>query len=275
MGKRKQTAPVKASEEKRKCLSWNMLEDQSGSSASKPGLTLIDDQDPRLLQELEDAEQMRKKSKQNITPSAGSSQSFYASDDIADIFNLHLENCLFYVSILREPKLKPGEWSCDFGEFQVSFLSEINIIPVPQELPEIGECWLYVGIQDGKSLLYYEIPDEQGQEEMPQKSKKKKIQNKKKILFWNVDISLSVDCMEALKCSAFQVVIEAYDFKTLTIDLKIIATEVALSNLSFVSEFVRPKKQNEATKTLVGHFYGIQPPCKYYMYIYALAIRFQ
>ena len=254
--------PQKATEEKRKCLTWNMLENQPGVSKIQPDLTLINDDDPRLLEEFEEAEKLKKQQKQdNITKTSLVS---YANDEIADIFNLHLESCLFYVSVFRKPKLKLGEWSCHLGEFKVTFLPELNVIPVPQDsLPEVGDCWLYVGIHEGKSLLYYEIPD--GQETPPQKSKKKKLQEKKQILFWNVDISLSIETMEALKCNVFQVVIEEYDCKTLTVSLKIIATEASLSVLSFVSEGERPKKQNQAITTLMDQFYGIKPPCKYHM----------
>ena len=63
MGKRKQTVPQKATEEKRQCLTWNMLENQPGTSTGsniiEPGLTLINDDDPRLVQEFLDAEQIR------------------------------------------------------------------------------------------------------------------------------------------------------------------------------------------------------------------------
>ena len=62
MGKRKQTVPQKATEEKRQCLTWNMLENQpsssTGSQIFEPGLTLIDDDDPRLAQELAEAEEL-------------------------------------------------------------------------------------------------------------------------------------------------------------------------------------------------------------------------
>ena len=260
MGKRKQTVPLKATEEKRKCLSWNMLENQPGSSNSQSELTLISDDDPRLKAEFEEAERLKKQSKQNI--SARSCQIAYADDEIAEIFNLHLENCLFRVSVLQKPKLKPGEWSCCLGEFTVTFLPESNVIPLPVgSLPEIEEFWLYVGIHRGKSLLYYEIVEEQ--EVVPQKSKKKKTPPKKKIVFWNVDISLPVETMEALKCNVFQVVVDEYDAKTLTIELKIVASEAALSVLSFVSESERPKKQNRAIATLMDQFYAIKPPCKY------------
>ena len=167
------------------------------------------------------------------------------------------------MSVLRKPKLKPGEWSCDFGEFQIAFQPGLNVIPLPDSLPDIGECWLYVGIQSDKSLLYFEIPEEEQNSGAAQSSKKKKRQEKKRILFWNVDIPLSIECMEALKCNVFQIIIDSYDFKTLTVDLKVIATEAALSTLSFASEPTRPKKQNQAITTLVEQFYNIQYPCKY------------
>ena len=165
------------------------------------------------------------------------------------------------MSVLRKPKLKPGEWSCDFGEFKINFQSELNVIQVPDSLPEIGESWLYVGIQSDKSLLYFEIPDEA--QDLPQNTKKKKRQEKKRILYWNVDISLSIECMEALKCNVFQIVFDSYDFKTMTVYLKVVATEAALSTLSFASEPTRPKKQNHAITTLVEQFYNIKHPCKF------------
>jgi hypothetical protein len=270
MGKRKQRPPQKATEEKRKCLSWNMLD-----NAENTHDLVIDDID-------ENAENGTVSNKRSsiLTEKEKNNTDFptvieggacfdttgtsYRSADLFEIYELHADNCLFSIPVYTELCTKKGAWKCELAEFQIQFSPHPIFVPLPTEkLPDITEFSLFVS-KDGEKNIFSCETNRFKRELFG----RKKVRNKRKadvtdVKFWFVDSDLPLVCFEALDCKSFQVVIDKFECKNKTVTLKIYGTEALLLRLSCPGEAVRmAKKQNHSLITLMQHFYGITTPGK-------------
>ncbi|XP_045197702.2 E3 ubiquitin-protein ligase SHPRH-like isoform X2 [Mercenaria mercenaria] len=269
MGKRKQSAPQKAGEDKRKCLTWNMMDNAEANKAP-----LIEDAvensvyaDVTVTDTNVSNPEKGKVTDLSVAP--GKSSSFdeagpcYRRDSLLDTYELHKENCLFGIPILSELRIKEGSWKCVLAEFEIRFSPFPVFVPLPTDsLPDVTQFTLHVSDQGEKNLLSYEI-FEQGERTPSGKRgvKLRRSSSLRDVQFWLVDTDLPLECLEALKCKSFQVVINRFEPRDKCITLKVFGTETVLSRLSCPGEGVRTtKQQNHSLKVLMQHFYGISVP---------------
>ena len=264
MGKRKQSAPQRATEEKRQCLTWNMLDggDQSAQ------VTVIPDNDPSLLAEQQQAHTQLKADQPQTSTSESENVVGYKNEDLKDIFDLHIETCLFHLIGFQDLQLKEDEWNFELARFKINFSPGPLFLPLPiTGLPDTKTCTLSVSAEGEKSVLSFEkhLGNNHIGNNHHVSSKKKgksKVEVEKEIQFWLVDIDLPYDCLQALKCKNLFLVLEHFDKPQMALTFKVIGTETVLSDLGFASEALRPRQHNLSLKTLIAFFYRIAEPSK-------------
>lgn len=273
MGKRKQSVPQKAGVDKRQCLSWNMLED---AAASKE--VIIDD----TIDNTTHAETSTKETAESsweherkvfveshtvpeiISGFDGPSPCFRTAD-LLDIYKLHKEQCLFSIPLLSGARFKQGTWSCVLAGFRLTFSPLPIFVPLPtEELPNVTQCMLYVSNKGEKNIISYEVLEAGNVTSSGKKSSRQRNERSnslRDVKFWLVDTDLSMECLTALRCKSFQVVIDKFEPRHMCVSLKVFATEAILSHLSCPGQALRcNKQQNQCLMTLLDYFYGIAAP---------------
>ncbi|KAJ8314477.1 hypothetical protein KUTeg_006627 [Tegillarca granosa] len=244
MSKRKAKPPQHISEEKRKCLSWNMLE----GSAETGSLSILSDNDPELLKELQDSITVNKNKQNNEKESCKNAN--VLNSDIYELFESYLPECVLYVTISDQLTLKKSEFYFEFGRFQVKFTGEPSVCDLPDHLPQVPEFWLYVTKSPGNGLLYIENIGG-NDENNPEKNQENKI------VFWCVSLDLPIQVLEALEQpKMFQVVKGSYNIHTHVVELIIYGTQNLLSTQQIPSEHIRPKNHYKGVQAIMEHFYA-------------------
>lgn len=273
MGKRKQSAPQKAGLDKRQCLSWNMMED---AAANKE--VIVDDTvdntahvETSTNETAESSWEHERKvfAESHTVPEFSSSfETFegpgqsYRKADLLDIYKLHKEQCLFSIPLLSAARLKQGTWSCVLAEFRLTFSPLPLFVPLPTEkLPDVTQCMLYVSNNGEKNILSYENLEPGNVTSSGKKNIRQRNDSVRDVKFWLVDTDLSMECLTALRCKSFQMVIDKFEPQQMCVSLKIVATEAILSDLSCPSQAVKcNKQQNQSLMVLLDYFYGISAP---------------
>ncbi|CAC5392896.1 unnamed protein product [Mytilus coruscus] len=151
MGKRKKAVPKRADEEKRRCLTWNLLDGASGS------LSICSDNDSQLLKEQIEASA---KSCQPSTSSGVQSQEEYSAVNdsyIQSVLNSYLENCEHCVTIQQQLRIKSNEWCKQIATFSLTVSEEEPLFELTADcFSRTEEFWLYVGCDGCKSFIYTE-----------------------------------------------------------------------------------------------------------------------
>lgn len=269
MGKRKQSVPQKAGEEKRKCMTWNMMD----NAASNKDLIIDDTIENVGNISVSKHTSSSQEDKNTSLLSVGSSgySSFaeepegpsYRNSDLLDIYGLHVQNCSFSIPVFSEPQIKPDSWKCVLGNFQLRFSPHPTFVSLPtDDFPDVRQFILHVSNEGDKNILSYEII-EMGKC-TPSGKRKQKKSTICDVKFWLVDVDLPLKCLEALKCKSLQVVIRGYDCLDKCVTMGVVGTESILSKLSCPGEAIRSaKQQNQALKVLMHYFYGISEPGKF------------
>lgn len=156
--------PQRASEEKRKCMTWNM-DTMNATNEGEGSMSIVSDDDPCLIHELQQS-----KSQGSIQRHATDTdqQTWQFSQDLMhDMFNILLEESVLYIPILCMRKLSSDKAFVNgmftVGTFKVQLTSESFTPPLPKQLPESLEYWLYIhkshGLDKeskGHNMLYFE-----------------------------------------------------------------------------------------------------------------------
>lgn len=186
--------PQRASEEKRKCMTWSM--DTMNAEGQGGSMSIISDDDPSLLQEIQGARSNSSKLKFSTKESDQQMRRF-SEDLMHDMFNIILEECVMYIPILSTRKLSSDKNFVNgmftLGTFNVQLTNESFTPPVPLKLPESLEYWLYVhksyGIDSenkGHNMLYFES---NGREENEPKENVQRV-------FWCAELDLPLQVRE-------------------------------------------------------------------------------
>ena len=109
MGKRKKAVPTRVDDEKRRCLTWNMLDGTAGGNDGS--LSICSDNDPELLQELANSSN----SAQPCSSKSDDGGNFTRDSYVKTVLESYLDNCLYCVSIQRECNFKKNEWNKEKG----------------------------------------------------------------------------------------------------------------------------------------------------------------
>ncbi|XP_071112627.1 E3 ubiquitin-protein ligase SHPRH-like isoform X1 [Haliotis cracherodii] len=252
MSKRKGNIPQKVDEEKRKCLSWNMMdgvEDPQGSSA------IFGDGQSEILPQYSFEDGLPDIA-QEITLG---NEEVCVKDSFSyteHLFYFHLDYCSFFVSIMDRLHTKDGNWSCEIGRFELQVEPEPSSFSLVKGfLPQCEECWLYVADPGHRNMLYFELDD--NDENLNSNGLAKR--NKKYPQFWFASVSLPTVCLKALQVKAYQMVRGKFDPASKVLEVIIYAKETVLMKPQFPSENIRPNKITRATTVLMGHFYGFEP----------------
>lgn len=267
MGKRKQQAPRRASEDKRKCLSWNMMDNASNNEGDLINdkidvidLTTTSDEATKTV--CETHVNARKSVREN------NGNLCFGKDELLDIFNLHVENCLFSFPIYSTLELKDNGWKCILAEFSLNFSPSPVFVPLPSNsLPEIRQFTLHVSSEGEKNVLCYHVQDSTSVKNS-KKGGKSKGNISGDVKFWLVDTNIPVHVLEAFKWKKLVVAIDRFNSSNMSIHLKVIGTESFISHLSYPSEAIRPISHvKQSMKHLMEYFFGISAPGKYAQYL--------
>lgn len=266
MGKRKQSVPQKAGEEKRKCMTWNMMDNAATNNDLIIDDTIENVDNISVSKYISSAQEDKNTTLLSVGSSGYSSfaeepeEPRYRNSDLLDIYGLHVQNCSFSIPVFSEPQIKPDSWKCVLGNFQLRFSSHPTFVTLPgDDLPDFRQFILHVSDEGEKNILSYEIT-EVGKC-TPNGKRKQKKSTICDVKFWLVDVDLPLKCLEALRCKSLQVVIRRYDSLNKCVTMEVVGTETILSRLSCPGEAIRSAKhQNQALKVLMHHFYGISEP---------------
>ncbi|VDI48356.1 Hypothetical predicted protein [Mytilus galloprovincialis] len=139
MGKRKKAVPKRADEEKRRCLTWNLLDGASGS------LSIYSDNDSELLKE--QVEAGVKSSQPSTSSGVESREESSAVNDsyVQSVLNLYLEKCVHCVTIQQELRIKSNEWCKQIATFSLTISEEKPLFELTDDcFSRTEEFWLYV-----------------------------------------------------------------------------------------------------------------------------------
>ncbi|XP_052087534.1 E3 ubiquitin-protein ligase SHPRH-like [Mytilus californianus] len=239
MGKRKKAVPKRADEEKRRCMTWNLLDGASGS------LSICSDNDSQLLKEQIEA---RAKSCQPSTSSGVQSQEEYSAVNdsyVQSVLNENLENCVHCVTIQQQLRIKSNEWCKQIATFSLTISEEKPLFELTDDcLSRTEEFWLYVGCDGCESFIYTEENTANGL---------------KKCKFWCISCSLPSEVLGAFAADKiFQLVLERYDQNHQSLDIVVYLRQAALVNMKFACEPLKMKKHSLAVQSIIGHFFGIR-----------------
>ena len=213
MGKRrKQKVPYHAGLAKRQQLSWNLSDRvgepstfcvNDGTNNSSPHL----EQSDTPMDQTESAENMDNTSQ---TPGGAMcvdrSQTCQVSVDAlcVEAFYQNLASCHTTLTLHSHdsPKLPNTDVMFEFGKFTVSLLEEPRLTPLPNQLPEFTECWLYLSAGDSPSMLYFEAEECRQVVSTPRRPKSRQ---SKFGVFWFVKLNVPVKVLSSVKTKHFQV----------------------------------------------------------------------
>lgn len=256
MGKRKQSSPHKTTEEKRKCLTWNMVEGRLETGS----MTLIPDNDPSLLQEISEAERNDRVTEphRSISQTKSSAVPSFISEQLMGAFDENLKSCLFCFGIRSEPGFKSHEFNAQIGKFTVQLIPHEQWPNLLQnDLPKCPECWLYVNDKKGQCMLYFELTGSEGNGAESETT----IDRQLGTMFFFCDTSLPVESLETLQIKRlFQPVLSDFNSETLRAEITVFITPRALKVLNYPSEFKKPQRDECAIQTIMEEFYGISIP---------------
>ncbi|KAL4232699.1 hypothetical protein ACF0H5_007387 [Mactra antiquata] len=263
MGKRKQSAPQKADEDKRKCLTWNMMDMPNGDNS------LINDDvevvnsviNYPVVMETNHSKERKPLPSESISNEISNIGQCYRRDDLLDIFNLHVENCLFCFPIQSKMNFKDNDWRCTLAKFKLVFSPSPVFVPLPSNtLPDVEQFTLHVSSEGEKNIISYFVPTNTGMKNS-KTNRKSKVNIEGDVKFWLVDTDIPVPVLEAFKCKSISVLIDKFDSKDMSIYLEVIGTKMIISNLNFPSEPIRSTKLiNQSVKIIMDYFYGISAP---------------
>ncbi|XP_061176865.1 E3 ubiquitin-protein ligase SHPRH-like [Saccostrea echinata] len=246
--------PQRASEEKQRCLTWNM--DTLGARDQGGSMSIINDDDPCLLHEVQQSGTNSSKEKQRKEPDQ---HIYHFSQELMhDMFNLILKECIMYVPVLscRKPEHDGGKYF-EIGTFKIKITNESFTPPVPSQLPECREYWLYVHKSHGQDLenrvhnmLYFETC------EADENEPKEKFQR----LFWCAELDLPLQVLKSLSECKFLQCVGHYDNIEAVLHVTVFGSERLISRPAFASEPVKSKVTSTVLKNVIGYFFSLKPP---------------
>ena len=179
MGKRKQKTPVRAAEDKRQCLAWNMKDGWNSNSG------IASDQGPSVecsIPELTIQVGSDQPSASNKTPKGlMTSQTKSQRATYQEMFDDYLSKCPHRITIQRHLASKHSPSAVVLATFPISLLSTGGRDP-PLCLPPGGdEFWLYGSTVEMQSMIYIET----GGDNLSQCSTD--------FVFWNINMDVPLN----------------------------------------------------------------------------------
>ena len=241
MGKRK-GVPKRADEEKRQCMTWNMLD-----SNAQPTLHILSNEDTKASQEVR-SEEEASTSQHKLSPV---SSDFYPNDphtvcskDLAKLIDF----CDFYLSVYGKLQGDSTRWHSELGRFTLQLDQTRGQYPI--QLPESEQFWFYVSEENTASFVYFEL-EENDENNIP-------ITVATQPFHYKARTALPYGCLEGLCLKHFQLVSTGYDPDRGEMGIAVYILESLLTKPQFPSEGVRLRKNNCSLQRIMKYFYGIE-----------------
>lgn len=248
MGKRKQNAPARSSEEKQRCMTWNMQDLRPDGI----NFDIVPDNDPSLaLEELlssQDATEAKENDEEIIDCNP-------AESDVERLFQDNLTHCLFYVSLYDKVNFNDSDWHCELGTFYLQvFPSSQNSLYLKAGLPSCKECWLYVSDKPGKSMLYYEIEANSDGASTSQTTQTS--------VYFTVKIDMHLDGLRGLQLKTLSATIGSLDVHTNRVGITVYGGPGLIKTIRYPSEAFGRKthiqKSQISLSALMEKLYGVK-----------------
>lgn len=264
--KRKSAVPVKASDEKRQELSWDMTDMLAPLSNTLLIVNSNDVPPPDICNP--DSPKSALNSESNI------------DDELRSL----IDKCDFYISIgggggSQQPLAVDGNdqcsrqhWSALLGRF------ELALMDVPKSLTGFLSClfdlvtefWLYVDVSSGEHLVYIMLSSavDLPMQEKELKSKQKKFVSKRNVahgknyvnsnvMYFHTSTALPGRCFDGFQSKKeFRLQLASFKAEAGTLTIDIYVLEPALLTLSFASESIKPRRCHNTIQQLVQYFFG-------------------
>ncbi|XP_005088907.1 E3 ubiquitin-protein ligase SHPRH [Aplysia californica] len=262
MGKRKQRAPQHAGVTKRQQLTWNLSGQASGSGSD----SFINDHTLRnenLNQSGLSPECGLSASPQSGEGSSGSHTPVHAL--CVDAFYQNLASCHSTVTLhcsdsTKVQDVKNKTELLEFGTFKISLVAHPKLTPLPEQLPDFKECWLYLANEDKPSMLYFETEDNNENVDQPRKTKSRQ---SKFGVFWFVKLNVPVQVLSSLRGKSFLLLCDPFDTHEKELKVTIYGCESIVLKLSHPSEVIRIKVVQVAIQKLMEFYFDISLPYDY------------
>lgn len=206
MAKRKQRAPKFVDAAKRQQLEWNMHEMMGSSSSFTSNISVSQHNSAQV--EADEYIGASNVSADNSGNNFTSQTPLHALR--VDAFYQNLASCHSILTLLskdytRFNKQNHCESSLRFGSFKVTLMPHCDLTPLPDQLPEFNECWLYLASNDKPHMLYFEMSDENTSNLYEIVSKKGRPRMSKFGIFWFASINVPMEVISRLQTKMFWV----------------------------------------------------------------------
>ena len=207
MGKRrKQNTPQYVGSSKRQELTWNMSDPHSSHTNSNTNDHTLKNDDI-----INSSGHHSPENSFSSSPGKDGNLASYSQASVhALCFDAFYQNLAFCQTTLTlqstdSPKMQSVDHLLEFGKFRITLVNDPKLTPLPEQLPDYSECWLYLASEGHPNMLYFETED--NVENIEQRRKKKSRQSKFGV-FWFVDLSVPVSVLSSVKTKIFLVSID-------------------------------------------------------------------
>ncbi|XP_052811504.1 E3 ubiquitin-protein ligase SHPRH-like isoform X2 [Mya arenaria] len=269
MGKRKQGAPQKVDGRLRKELTWNMLD---RNTEDEP-LNILQDNDPELLDELQNIADIHlPKKQQKLTendpkqlqsrPSTSDFSLSYNKDDLVDIFNLYVKKSSCKFNLYKDLTIRKGSHSFELAKFDISLLPFPLFFPLPSDgWSEVESFVVHISEEEDKHVISYGAGENRTKVVKNSAKKFNKNNAEKNVKFWLFCTQIPKEVLQSLKCKSLHVSVDSVDIEHSCMTIKVSGTEDFQNQTRYPSDPVRPRLMNESLKVLMDHFYSVAAPC--------------
>ncbi|WAR07633.1 SHPRH-like protein, partial [Mya arenaria] len=268
MGKRKQGAPQKVDGRLRKELTWNMLD---RNTEDEP-LNILQDNDPELLDELQNIADIHlPKKQQKLTendpkqlqsrPSTSDFSLSYNKDDLVDIFNLYVKKSSCKFNLYKDLTIRKGSHSFELAKFDISLLPFPLFFPLPSDgWSEVESFVVHISEEEDKHVISYGAGENRTKVVKNSAKKFNKNNAEKNVKFWLFCTQIPKEVLQSLKCKSLHVSVDSVDIEHSCMTIKVSGTEDFQNQTRYPSDPVRPRLMNESLKVLMDHFYSVAAP---------------
>lgn len=237
-------------------MTWNM-DTMNATNEGAGSMSIVSDDDPCLIHELQQSKSQGSKQRPDIDHQTRQ----FSQDLMHDMFNILLEECVLYIPILCMRKLSSDKAFVNgmftVGTFKVHLTSESFTPPLPTQLPESLEYWLYIhkshGLDQeskGHNMLYFESHE----------TNENELEENLQRVFWCAKLDLPLQVLESLSECKLLHCVGRYDHTEAVVHVTIYGSGRMLSKPAYASEPVKSKVTSTALQQVMGYFFSIKPP---------------
>ena len=199
MARKRKGAPQRMDESKRKCLTWNMTD-------MNADIKVIDDNDPSLQKEQEEAETSSNRSTEKVKPSLSKEDIKEEKERVQKL----IDECHHCVTIKKKLSLRESEWFATLGILSLKCPGSGKVEWLQNEiLNQCSEFYLYVNEDTDRHLLYFE-----GEVNDENSSPSKEV---RPLAYFHVTSDALPSSLDGLQYKAFHLVLQTMDPATETI----------------------------------------------------------